>query len=505
MLHERQISRHRLLFHHSGAWDNPAIMPACLKPPVRLLSLCLLLMLAACGTLPKSALQKGELPAPLAASLTQAGIPASSLALEVRSVEGGSLVSHNAQQAFNPASVMKLLTTAAALDLLGPSHRWITRVHANGALNGDVLQGDLFIEGGGDPRFAHEDLSRLLRRLRAMGVREIRGDLVLDRSLFEVPAIDPAAFDGAPARAYNALPDALLLDARALNVRLVPDLLTRQVRISAEPPMQGFSMTPPVLTDEACNHLREQLRPVLQGHALRFEGSFPAACGERLLALHAYTLDASQYFNAVFRQLWSELGGHLTGQVRDGRVEAGAQEWLRWESLTLAEIIRDINKHSNNVMARQLLISLASQRGGQPATAAAGSERVLGWLAASHIDTASIVIENGSGLSRTERISADALAQLLIREWKSPLMPEFIASLPLAGVDGTMSRRTAPAGVQGNAHIKTGSLADVASMAGYLTAKSGRRMIVVCMINHPQAAAARAGFDQLLQWIYETY
>ena len=476
-----------------------------LNPTARLLSLCLLLVLSGCGAL--GTLHKGdaELPAPLAASLRDAGIPASSVALLVHGVDGGRAVSHNVHQAFNPASVMKLVTTAAALDLLGPGHRWITRVHVTGMLSGDVLEGDLFIEGGGDPRFAHEDLSRLLRRLRARGVREIRGDLVLDRSLFNVPPADPAAFDGAPARAYNAAPDALLLDARALNVRLVPDLNTRQVHISAEPPMQNFSILSPALTDEACVNVREQLKPVLDGYSLRFEGSFPAACGERLLALHVYTLDATQYVDAVFRKLWVELGGSLTGQVREGGVNAAAQEWLRWESLTLAEIIRDINKYSNNVMARQLLISLASQRGGTPATAAMGSERVLNWLSASRIDTSSIVIENGSGLSRTERISADALSQVLIHEWKSPLMPEFIASLPLAGVDGTMSRRVAASGVKGQAHIKTGSLADVASMAGYLTTKSGRRMIVVCMINHPQAAAARAGFDQLLQWIYETY
>ena len=482
-----------------------------LSPYLRLLALSLLLVLAACGSLSRPHQAGAELPAPLIASLKEAGVPVSSVALQVSSVGGDraaspvSHVSHNAYQPFNPASVMKLVTTAAALDLLGPSHRWVTRVHSNGALSGDVLQGDLFIEGGGDPRFAHEDLSRLLRRLRALGVREIRGDLVLDRSLFSVSAADPAAFDGAPARAYNALPDALLLDAKALNVRLLPDLKNHQVHISAEPPMQDFSIQPPVLTEDACINPREQLKPVLEGRSLRFDGGFPAACGERLLALHAYTLDASQYFDAVFRTLWAEQGGTLTGQVREGRVDAAAQEWLRWESLTLAEIIRDINKYSNNVMARQVLISLASQRGGTPATAAMGSERVLGWLSASRIDSSSIVIENGSGLSRTERISADALSQVLIHEWYSSLMPEFIASLPLAGVDGTMSRRVAASGVKGQAHIKTGSLADVASMAGYLTTKSGRRMIVVCMINHPQAAAARGGFDQLLQWIYETY
>ena len=477
------------------------IMTRCQPVFMRCLLTGLLLMLAACGSLRKGA----ALPAPLADSLAQAGIPVTSVALELRSVEGERLLSHQAHQAFNPASVMKLVTTAAALDLLGPAHRWITRVHARGPLEGEVLQGDLIIEGGGDPRFAHEDLSRLLRRLRALGVREIRGDLVLDRSLFDVPATDPAAFDGAPARAYNALPDALLLDAKALNLRLVPDLASRRVQISAEPPMQDFSITPPVLTDDACGNLREQLRPVLDGRALRFDGGFPAQCGERQLALHAYTMAASQYVGAVFRQLWSELGGTLAGTVREGRVDAMSRELLRWESLPLAEIIRDINKHSNNVMARQLLISLASERGAQPATAAMGSERLLSWLAASRLSSASVVIENGSGLSRNERISADLLSQLLLHQWKSPRMPEFVASLPLAGIDGTMSRRATASAVKGQAHIKTGSLADVASMAGYLTAKSGRRYIVVCMINHPQASAARASFDPLLEWIYDRY
>ena len=466
------------------------------------LPLCLLLMLAACGTLHKGA---DVLPAPFAASLMKAGIAPESVALEVRTVDGQLRLSRHADQPFKPASVMKLLTTAAALDLLGPGYRWITRVHARGEITGDVLHGDLIIEGGGDPRFAHEDLSRLLRQLRARGVREIRGDLVLDRSLFVTTDIDPAAFDAAPARAYNALPDALLLDAKALNLRLMPDQQNKSIRISAEPPMQDFIIEAPVMSTVACGNWREQLRPVLTGTSLRFDGSFSADCGERLFTLHAYTLNHVQYFGAVFRQLWSELGGNLSGSVRDGTVDANAHELLQWESPTLAEVIRDINKHSNNVMTRQLLLSLAIERGGAPATEKTGSERVLNWMAASHIDSRNVVIENGSGLSRNERLSAATLAHLLQQVWQSPLMPEFMASLPLVGIDGTMSRRLSASPLKGRAHIKTGSLVDVASIAGYLQAKSGRRVIVVCMVNHPQAAAAREASDELLMWIYENY
>ncbi len=466
-----------------------------------LIRVVLVLSLAGCGTLHK----REALPDPLASSLAQSDIPAAAVALDIRTVDGQWLASHNADVPFKPASVMKLVTTAASLELLGPGYRWITRLHAAGEIVDGTLTGDLFIEGGGDPRFAHEDLARLLRRLRWMGVRDIRGDLVLDRSLFESPVEDPAAFDAAPERAYNALPDALLLDARALSIRLVPDLNAGYARISAEPPMSDFTIESPAQNDQPCSRWREQLKPVLAAESLRFEGSFPVSCGERLLTLHLHTLSTVQYVDAVFRQLWSELGGTMSGSTREGRVPAGARELLVWESMTLAEIIRDINKHSNNVMARQLLLSLDMQRGGAPAGTVAGAARVLDWMTRKGMDTKTVVIENGSGLSRNERISAAALSSVLQSAWQSPLMPEFIASLPLVGIDGTMGRRLQESAVRGQAHIKTGALIDVTSVAGYLTARSGRRIIISCMINHANASAARPALDALLHWIHDRY
>ena len=463
--------------------------------------LVLLLALSGCGTLQK----REVLPDPLSVSLAQTGIPSTSVALDIRSVDGERLLAHNADVAFKPASLMKLVTTAAALELLGPGYRWITRLHSSAEISDDTLNGDLVIEGGGDPRFSHEDLARLLRRLRWMGVREIRGDLILDSSLFEPAAADPAAFDSAPERAYNALPDALLLDAKALSVVLVPDTNAHRARLSIEPPMRDFIIDPPKQNDQPCIRWREQLKPVLTEKWLRFEGSFPVSCGERLLALHLHTLSNVQYVDAVFRQLWSELGGTITGSVRTGSVPATARELLAWESMTLAEIIRDINKHSNNVMARQLLLSLAANRGSAPASPNAGAVRVLDWMTRHRINAQTVIIENGSGLSRDERISVGALSSVLQNAWQSPLMPEFIASLPLVGIDGTMGRRLQASSVRGQAHIKTGALIDVASIAGYLTARSGRRIIVSCIINDANASAARPGLDALLQWIYDRY
>jgi len=463
--------------------------------------LLIVIMLSACSTLPHGS----GLPAPFSRSLALSGIPTAAVALDIKTVEGQALASHNQQLAFNPASVMKLVTTAAALDLLGPDYRWITRVYAQGSLVGDVLNGDLIIQGSGDPRLAHEDLARLLRRLRSLGVREIQGDLVLDRSLFQTTLDDAAAFDGLPYRAYNALPDALLLDAKAISLRFFPDPQTQSVRVAMEPPMSEFMIELPQLDTQPCINWREKLGAVVDPSSVHFSGSYSLDCGERVLVLHAHTLSHARYFDAVFRQLWRELGGSINGVMREEKKLESARELLQWESPTLAHIIRDINKHSNNVMARQLLMSLVASSTNAAATPEAGAAKAKAWLDTVGINSESVVIENGAGLSRKERLSADTLSKVLNHAWHSPYMPEFIASLPIVGVDGTMTRTLKNSAVKTRAHIKTGSLNDVASIAGYVKAKSGRWISVVCMINHAEANSARTSFNELLEWIYEHY
>jgi D-alanyl-D-alanine carboxypeptidase/D-alanyl-D-alanine-endopeptidase (penicillin-binding protein 4) len=477
--------------------------PSCLSS-----GLCWLLgavLLSGCAGLQPG--QPGRaLPPDVAAALQQAGIPETAIAIDVRPADGGApLLAVNGGSAFQPASVMKLFIVQAALEQLGPGHRWITRVHATGVQAGDVLHGDLVIEGSGDPRFAHEDLWQLLSRLRSLGLREIRGDLILDRTLFQPETTDPAAFDGRPDRAYNALPDALLLDAKALHVRLLPDAAGQPLRLAVRPPLAGFIVEPPLAADGPCENLREQLRPQWTMTGLRFAGPFPLACGASELSFHLHTLDHVAYFDAVFRALWTQLGGALMGGTVAGRLPAGSREVAQWKSVPLSEQIRDINKHSNNAMARNLMLSLGASRGGTPATTEAAVLKVGAWLDGTGIDARTLVIENGSGLSRHERASASALAAILQHAWRQPTMPEFIASLPVAGIDGTMARRFAGSPLHGRAHIKTGSLADVASIAGYVTAASGRRLVVVALINHPNASAARAAFDRLLDRVHASY
>jgi D-alanyl-D-alanine carboxypeptidase/D-alanyl-D-alanine-endopeptidase (penicillin-binding protein 4) len=198
------------------------------------------------------------------------------------------------------------------------------------------------------------------------------------------------------------------------------------------------------------------------------------------------------------RVLWSEIGGTWTGKVREGTPSPLAKLVYTHESEPLAELVRDINKFSNNVMARQLYLTLAAELDGAPAQGPAAARAIAQWLTLKGISAPDLALENGSGLSRNERASAATLMKLLQAAWASSVMPEFIASLPVVAADGTMRRRLQGEGVSGNAHIKTGLLADARAMAGYVLDRGGRRYAVVMIANHPNAPYAEPAFDALL-------
>ncbi|WP_020693844.1 D-alanyl-D-alanine carboxypeptidase/D-alanyl-D-alanine endopeptidase [Noviherbaspirillum massiliense] len=403
-----------------------------------------------------------------------------------------------------PASTMKLVTTSAALELLGPTYTWKTRAYVDGIQQGDVLRGNLVIKGSGDPAFMVEHLWQLLRRIRARGIREIKGDLVLDRSVFEQAVFDPAGFDGDPAKPYNVGADALLLNYKVLGFRFLPDAAEGRVTVATDPPLAGYPILAPSMTNDECGDWRGRLQPVIDASGARFGGSYSALCGERTLYLHPYQISQTQYFAMVFRQIWKELGGCLKGEVVDGIVPPDARMVAEWESAPLPQVIRDINKFSNNVMARQLLLTIGAEALQLPATPDRGAAIVHMWLANKKgIDTSRLVMDNGVGLSRVERIPALTMARLLANVYRSPLMPEFLSSMPLIGLDGTMRQRLRNQPVTGRGHIKTGMLNDARAIAGYVLAASGKSYVVVCMINHANASRSQEALDVLLQWIFE--
>lgn len=443
-----------------------------------------------------------QLPGPVRQALRQAQVPPEAISVRVQALgEDSPRLAHHDAMAMNPASLMKLITTWAGLQLLGPEHVWRTRIHARGQLQGGVLHGDLIVQGAGDPKLVLERVQAMLDQVRAAGVRSVRGDIVLDNSVFDVAARSEP-FDDEPLRPYNVTPDGLLMNFRSVIYTFTPDPAGGRARVRSEPPLAGLQPPPDVaLGNGACNDWRGGLQADF-GNPLqvRFAGPYPASCGERAWPV-AFSQPA-QFAPRMLEALWRQAGGELAGQVRWGTVPAGARLLLEHESLPLREVIADINKMSNNVMAQQLFLSLSSALGA-PGRFEASRLRLSRWWRTEFPDLPEPVLDNGSGLSRQERSSALALTRLLLQARQGQHADVYLQSLAVAGVDGTVVRlreRMPQSPVIGRAWLKTGSLRDVASVAGYVQGESGRLYSLVAIINHPQAGQARAALDRLLDW-----
>lgn len=448
-----------------------------------------------------------RLPAPLSQSLKRAGLNEEHVGIFVQEANAKTpVLAYGADRPFNPASTMKLLTTYVGLELLGPAFTWKTEFYAHGAIEREVLSGDLVIKGYGNPKLTLENFWLMLRELRQRGIRDIRGDLVLDRSYFMVLDTDPGQFDNEPQRPYNVAPDALLLNFKSIRLLFIPDSEKKTVKVVADPlPSQLEIVNGLTLIDEPCGEWKPKLvsdiQVTVKSARITLNGGYPLGCGEQTwyVALFGHP----QYVYSVFKELWQELGGTLKGAVREAETPAEARLIFSGESATLGEAVRDINKWSNNVMARQLFLTIGAEATQSPATAEQSAQAIKQWLAQKGLQFPELVLENGAGLSRTERISAKHLGMLLIRAYQSPLMPELIASLPLIAVDGTMKKRLNGEDVKGRGHIKTGSLEGVRAIAGYMLDHKGRMMVVVCLVNHPRAGDAEPLQDALLQWVYQ--
>jgi serine-type D-Ala-D-Ala carboxypeptidase/endopeptidase (penicillin-binding protein 4) len=443
------------------------------------------------------------LPAEVEAALARARIPAEAVTLLVQEAGADSTLSRaswNIHQPLNPASLAKLLTTYAALDELGPAFSWKTPVWFGGPVKpGGVLDGPLHLQGRGDPSLTLERLLLAVQRLRAMGINEIRGDIVIDQRAFDVPAASPAEFDNEPLRPYNAVSKALLLNWHAVIYTFTPDPARGVAMVSLEPPMAGFAVDATVpLSSGGCGDWRGGLKASTgDAQRMRFAGSYPAACGEKIWPLAAP--DAKLYAPRVLSALWQNAGGKLTGSVREGAAPDAAPTF-EIASPPLAEIVRSINKYSNNVMAQQVFLSLPLH--GRAAPLRVGADDARAYLRQWFTQrvggpTEGLVIDNGSGLSRESRVSGAMLARLLQSAWASPVMPELMSSLPVTGVDGTLRRAQSAAGL---AHLKTGSLRDVNGIAGYVLGASGKRHVLVMLVNHANASAAKPAFDAAVQW-----
>jgi len=418
----------------------------------------------------------------------------------------------NAAQSRIPASVAKLVTSIVALDMLGPQHRWYTEVLIDGSVSDHRLIGDLYIKGYGDPYLTVEAYAALIRAIRAKGIEQIAGNLVFDDSHLLPPATERGDFDGAAQRSYNALPAALSVNRQVTYLHIYNDRQHERVGVYTEPPLSALEIINEARIVKApCKGRYHRLsaryiEPEDGLPRLKIAGTFASECPDERVA--RLVLSPERHAAAAFDAMWRQFGGSIDGRVLLGSVPTDAEPFHTVQSQPLGEIIRTINKYSDNLMARMLFMELGVARDGPPGSVEKSRAVLADWLAERGFDFPGLYIDNGSGLSRDVRISATALGELLVWAYHQAWMPELMASLAIMGVDGTLTKRMRHEPVAGRAHLKTGTVRDASCIAGYLLDAEGRRWVIVVLVNaiqgqRLQAWRGHAVHHDLLRWLYD--
>jgi len=443
-----------------------------------------------------------RLPLEISSKLREKGIGEYGVSAYVRDVNSPRpLLAYQDTTARVPASVMKLITSYAALGILGPNYRWPLDVYTRGSIRNGTLQGDLYIKGYGSPEFNTEELRKVLRGIRQKGIRNVSGRIVFDNTYFNSFSKYQGSFDNKSQVAYNAKPDALLFNERLNSFQVRAS--GKRVHVTTATPTHNLKIV------NRMRKTRRGCRPRISVSnrggitQVTFKGHFSSRCGTR-----TYTRVISEPSNMIYgtmRSMWQrEVGGRLNTRFAMGRIPRDARKLLTTYSRTLAQILPTIDKKSNNVMARQLLLTIGAKTSRSAGTERNGAEAIGAWLNSRGLRFPELRIENGSGLSRTARISARHVADLLVDAYHSPYRNILMQSLAVAGVDGTMKRRLRGTRVRGRGYFKTGTLRDVRSIAGYVKASDGKTYVMAILHNDPKARyRALAAHDKLIEWVYD--
>lgn len=448
------------------------------------------------------------LPDPVTKVMREVGVPVNAMTLYVREVgKIEPLVAHRSAVPMNPASTMKIVTTLVGLDVLTPNYTWKTTFTTTSRIEGGVLRSPLYLRGSGDPKFVADHLQTAVKSLRDRGIREIAGDILLDRTRFAGAAYDPAQFDGQALRPYNVGPDALLFNFKSVGFRFSPQP-DNSVAVTIDgPPPDGLTVTNRLrVTGGSCGDWRGLLTPSFVSHgnsaSASFTGTYPRDCADK--DWYVSLFDHNGLLAGTFARMWRDAGGTWTGIMRDGPTPRNARVLYTHTSVPLASMVTDINKFSNNVMARQLLLTIDGELSKKPAQTKRAARSIQEWAKNRGLEINDLVIENGSGLSRVERISAESMAKLLEYGLTAPFAADFVSSLPLAATDGTLTKRFLNTQAEGSAYLKTGTLTGVKALAGYLLLPNARKMIFVGFINHGNAEAGQKALDAAVDWVYQT-
>lgn len=498
---------------------------------------------------------RSPLPAAVGEALVRAQVPRDALAAVVLPLSRfGTQWQFQADRPMQPGSTIKLVTSIVALDQLGPNIRGFTELLTAAPQQGERLAGDLVLRGGADPELDLPQLWAMLAELRdTHGIREIDGDIVVDRTLFRPrrPELGVPPFDEQPEFPYNVIPDALQLDGSLMRLEISSEDAAHvgEVHARALPPLPGLVIDASGmrLTDRACKDWDADWitpprvdEPSPGTLRVQLQGGFPRACTQQQ---RLQLIDRQALVERQLRWVWNSLGGRWSGRAREAdapliaapaaataaaasappplpgaavvtpgvaragdpaTTPPGVRLLARHVARPWGEVLRTMNKQSDNALTRMLFLSLGlASMAVEPGTdtAVLAERAVRHWLAAHRIDATGLVLDNGSGMSRSERISPRQLALMLKAAHQGRWAPELMTSLPIAGVDGTMRNRLKASPAGGRARLKTGTLRNVTAVAGYVPDAQGRVWVLAAMVNHDGAAAARPALDALVDWV----
>ncbi|MEX8494388.1 D-alanyl-D-alanine carboxypeptidase/D-alanyl-D-alanine-endopeptidase [Sphaerotilus sp.] len=451
------------------------------------------------------------LPSALKARLFDTGLALDGFGLHVQALDGApAVLSWQAARPFVLASTSKLITSMAALDLLGPTYRWRTRAYLSGPLTNGRLLGDLVIRGGGDASLTSQDLLAWFQQLRAQGLQEVWGDIILNREAFSLRPQDLTSTpEPSPERPHHVRPDALALDAGVVRVAVQSDS-GGHANIQVTPALHDVKLVNALGRGGACvaNAVYRDVEGSPQPQ-LQVNGQWSARCGAQQIRFSPVSM--RDLGLRAIEGLWLQAGGVLRGrvvehsasspvpwQLADGQTAAPYSEHL---SEPLSQQLIEMNKRSDNLVARHLMLSMAPEFPNRPATADAAQARVRDWLTRKGVRREWIGLDTGSGLSRLEKATPQAMVHLLSRAARGPQGKLLLESLPIAGVDGTLEGRLRGGAAEGRAWLKTGTLLDTRGLAGYVRTRSGRMLGVCLLANHAEnVAAATPALDACIEW-----
>lgn len=447
---------------------------------------------------------KDYLPASVASELQKQKSPSKTLAVYAREVGSNkSVIDWNGKRAGNPASSIKAITTFAALDMLGPDYRWPTEIYHTGTIKNQTLNGDLIIKGYGDPSFVNESMQELVAVLRQK-FKTINGRLIVDSSYFQLPKNYPSSLDGAVRSPYNAIPNAMNMNFGTNYITVTPNKNSSNASITIDPPI----ITRALVSDTKQNKNKCRWYGVnvnnSDSRALVVKSTPSIYCRAR--SEYSVIVEPHEIVGGGFKKTWLEQKGELSPNFNVSSATKAANATFLWRhfSKPLIEQIADMNKKSNNVMTRQLFLTLAAKQKGAPATLENAREVMKVWMILNGINHNGVFIDNGAGLSRTTRISPQQVVEVLEKAVEHKEGDAFIHSLAIAGVDGTMRKRFTNHPAKGKVFVKTGTLKNTRTMAAVVYAKSGK-VFAVSTIHEDSGIENQKGTqvqNKVLEWLY---